>query len=198
MTFIEFMTFSAFAWVSSFTPGPNVAVATATGVNFGLRAAVPQVIGTTLGFVLMTWLIAIGGSQIFTSFPIMILILKILGNSYLLYLSYRLCCASSLAEQKTIRPFSWPQAAMFQIINPKAWMTMIAVATTYVIGHADFFTRMWAISLGLALPCALSLTTWAWAGQKLRNWLLVGSRLRKFNFSLGITLALTAVLMLLT
>jgi len=51
------------------------------------------------------------------------------------------------------------------------------------------------MSLGFALPSALSLLTWAWMGDKLRHWLSVGSRLRTFNLCMGISLALTAAWM---
>jgi threonine/homoserine/homoserine lactone efflux protein len=51
------------------------------------------------------------------------------------------------------------------------------------------------MSIGFALPSALSLLTWAWMGDRLRHWLSQGQRLRRFNLLMGISLALTAVWM---
>ena len=41
---------AVFALVGSFTPGPNNAIATLTGANFGMRAAVPHILGVPFGF----------------------------------------------------------------------------------------------------------------------------------------------------
>ena len=42
--------FAWFAWVGSVTPGPNCALALATGANFGARAIGPHMLGVTIGF----------------------------------------------------------------------------------------------------------------------------------------------------
>ncbi|MFZ6689227.1 LysE family translocator [Undibacterium sp. SXout11W] len=195
MPFTEFIAFSIFAWIGSFTPGPNVAIAATTGVNHGLRAALPQVMGVPLGFVLMMWAIGLGGASVLSGHAYLVLLMKIAGNGYLLWLAWRLCFSATLSDSKSMQPLSVKQAAVFQMVNPKAWMMLVAATSTYAIGQSEFFTRMGWMSLGFALPSALSLLTWAWMGDKLRHWLSVGQRLRRFNLCMGISLALTAVWM---
>ncbi|MFZ6863909.1 LysE family translocator [Undibacterium sp. Ji67W] len=192
MPFTEFIAFSIFAWIGSFTPGPNVAIAATTGVNHGLRAALPQVMGVPLGFVLMMWAIGLGGATVLAGHPQLVLLMKIAGNGYLLWLAWRLCFSATLSDSKSMQPLGVKQAAAFQMVNPKAWMMLVAATSTYAIGQSDFFARMGWMSLGFALPSALSLLTWAWMGDKLRHWLSVGQRLRRFNLCMGISLALTA------
>jgi len=195
MPITEFIAFSIFAWIGSFTPGPNVAIAATTGVNHGLRAALPQVMGVPLGFVLMMWAIGLGGASVLSGHPQLVLLMKIAGNGYLLWLAWRLCFSATLSDSKSMQPLSLKQAAAFQMVNPKAWMMLVAATSTYAIGQSEFFTRMGWMSLGFALPSALSLLTWAWMGDKLRHWLSVGQRLRYFNLCMGMSLALTAVWM---
>jgi threonine/homoserine/homoserine lactone efflux protein len=74
-------------------------------------------------------------------------------------------------------------------------MMLVAATSTYAIGHEDYLVRLGWMSLGFALPSALSLFGWAWAGQTLRHWLMLGNRLRIFNIVMGLSLAATAVWM---
>ncbi len=191
----EILAFSAFAWIGSFTPGPNVAIAASTGVNHGLRAAMPHVAGVPLGFVALLWLVGMGGAAVLQGQPGLLMAMKIAGNGYLLYLAWKLCFTSQLSTGNNIRPFTLLQSIMFQLVNPKAWMMLVAAASTYAIGHEDYILRLSWMSLGFAVPSALSLFSWAWAGEKLRHWLVVGNRLRIFNFCMGISLACTAAWM---
>jgi threonine/homoserine/homoserine lactone efflux protein len=52
--------FVVFSLVGSFTPGPNTTVATATGANFGFRAALPHILGVPFGFSTMLALGTLG------------------------------------------------------------------------------------------------------------------------------------------
>lgn len=188
----EVIAFTAFAWIASFTPGPNVAIAATTGVNHGLRAALPHIAGVPLGFVLMLWLVGTGGAALLLAHPQLLLLMKVAGNAYLLYLAYALCRSSELAADDAIKPFTLRQSALFQIVNPKAWMMLVAATSSYAIGQQDFILRMTVMSVGFTVPCVLSLVSWAWAGEKLRHWLLLGRRLRYFNLGMGLALALAA------
>lgn len=195
MQLTEILAFTAFAWIGSFTPGPNVAIAATTGVNHGLRAAMPHVAGVPLGFVSLLWLVGMGGAAILQGHPQLLFAMKFAGNAYLLYLAWTLCFSHQLASGNTLKPFTITQSVMFQMVNPKAWMMLVAATSTYAIGREDFILRMSWMSLGFALPSALSLFSWAWMGEKLRHWLIVGNRLRLFNICMGISLACTAVWM---
>jgi threonine/homoserine/homoserine lactone efflux protein len=195
MQLSEMIAFTAFAWIGSFTPGPNVAIAASTGVNHGLRAAMPHVAGVPLGFVLLMWLVGLGGAVILQGQPTLLMLMKIAGNGYLLYLAWKLCFSHQLSGADVLPPFTLLQSMVFQLINPKAWMMLVAATSTYAIGHEDYLVRLGWMSLGFALPSALSLFGWAWAGQTLRHWLMLGNRLRIFNIAMGLSLAATAVWM---
>ena len=196
MPLTEIIAFSAFAWIGSFTPGPNVAIAATTGVNHGLRAAMPHVLGVPLGFVGLMWLLGLSGASVLQGQPALLMTMKIAGNSYLLYLAWKLCFSSQLSSSSNLTPLTLFQSVVFQLVNPKAWMMLVAVTSTYAIGREDYIFRLCWMSLGIALPSALSLFSWAWAGQKLSHWLQVGNRLRIFNIAMGISLACTAVWMM--
>jgi threonine/homoserine/homoserine lactone efflux protein len=99
MTYELLVALAAFALVSSITPGPNNLMLMASGANFGFRRSIPHMLGIGIGFSLMVAMVGIGFSQIFNSYPLSHLILKILSVTYLLYLAYKIATASTPAKQ---------------------------------------------------------------------------------------------------
>src|SRR5690606_21376927 len=67
---------SAFALVTSITPGPNNMMLMASGANFGLRRTLPHAFGVGAGFALMIILVGAGLMQLFDLFPLLNLVLK--------------------------------------------------------------------------------------------------------------------------
>ncbi|WP_317150994.1 LysE family translocator [Sphingopyxis indica] len=72
---------SAFAFVSSITPGPNNMMLMASGANFGLRRTVPHALGVGLGFMLMIVLVGVGLMGLFDLFPALGTILKVVSTA---------------------------------------------------------------------------------------------------------------------
>ena len=72
---------SAFALVSSITPGPNNMMLMASGANFGLRRTIPHALGVGFGFTLMIILVGVGLMGLFDLFPVLgTVLLQMLQN----------------------------------------------------------------------------------------------------------------------
>ena len=72
------------------TPGPNNAVASFSGFNFGIKKTIPSILGVWLGyttFVILTNFILI---STFIKYPIIQEIIRILGTLFLIYLAYKI------------------------------------------------------------------------------------------------------------
>jgi threonine/homoserine/homoserine lactone efflux protein len=190
---------AVFALVGSFTPGPNNAIATLTGANFGMRAAVPHILGVPFGFASMLLAAAGGVAAVLLTHPVAAEAIRWLGTAYLLWLAWSLMRTTE-AKPLTSGPFALPlsfsQSAVFQYLNPKAWMLSAATAGAFMAGDGPFMRG--ALAAGIFAVTALaSLVVWAALGASLRTWLARGSRLRVFNVVMGASLALTALWMLL-
>jgi threonine/homoserine/homoserine lactone efflux protein len=59
MTLNLFLALSAFALVSSLTPGPNNLMLMASGTNFGFARTVPHMLGVSIGFVFMVIMVGV-------------------------------------------------------------------------------------------------------------------------------------------
>lgn len=186
----------AFAFVGSFTPGPNNAIATATGANHGFAAALPHIAGVPFGFSTMLLAAAGGVAALVVASPALSALLKWLGIAYLLWLAWSL--ARSRDAGSAGGPFALPlafwQSALFQYLNPKAWMLSIATAAAWLATDRPW-SRAAIVCIVFSIASAASLVLWAAAGAALREWLSHGARLRNFNVAMGALLAATAVWM---
>jgi len=186
---------TVFALVGSFTPGPNTAIATLTGANFGMRAGVPHMLGVPFGFGSMLLAAAGGVAAVLLTHPVAALVIRVLGTAYLLWLGGSMIRATE-AQPLSAGPFSLPlsfsQSALFQYLNPKAWMLAAATAGAFMAGEAPLQRGAWAAAI-FGVATFVSLVLYTGLGASLRKWLAHGRRLRIFNVTMGAILALTAL-----
>lgn len=195
----QFIALIVFALVGSFTPGPNTAIATLTGANFGMRAGVPHMLGVPFGFGSMLLAATGGVAALLVTHPVATHVIRVLGTAYLCWLAWSLVRSSEmqpLAAGPFKLPLSFTQSALFQYLNPKAWMLSAATAGAFMAGDAPFARGAWASAI-FALAAFLSLVLYTGLGASLRQWLARGTRLRTFNVTMGALLALTALWMAL-
>ncbi|MBA2547204.1 MAG: LysE family translocator [Burkholderiaceae bacterium] len=189
-----------FAFAGTFTPGPNTTIATITGANFGLRAAVPHMLGVPVGFATMLLAAAAGAAAIVLAFPFAAQVLKWAGVAYLIWLALMLARSSTSGLAQLSGPFKLPltfvQSAAFQYLNPKAWMLSVATAGAFFAGDSPL-TRGALAAVVFGIAATASIAVWASIGAALRGWLSRGARLRIFNVVMGLLLGATALWMAL-
>ncbi|MEO1121599.1 MAG: LysE family transporter, partial [Pseudomonadota bacterium] len=121
MEWERLLALAAFAFASTWTPGPNNIMLANSGATFGYRASQPHAFGVALGFPIMLFLIALGLGELFKASPVFRETLKWAGAALLLYLAWRIATAGRTKTAGGGRPFTFVEAAGFQWINPKAW-----------------------------------------------------------------------------
>ncbi|WP_375568747.1 LysE family translocator [Seohaeicola saemankumensis] len=192
MTLDSFLALSAFALVSSITPGPNNLMLMASGANFGFRRTVPHMLGIGLGFGLMVVLVGLGLVRIFDAFPVTHLILTVVGVAYLLWLAWKIAHAAAPdAARAGARPFTFFQAVLFQWVNPKAWQMALTAITLYAPDRS-VVAILW-VGLVFALINLPSVSTWTVMGQQMGRILSSPKRLRLFNWSMAALLVASLV-----
>lgn len=183
MTLDVFIALTAFAFVSSITPGPNNLMLMASGANFGLRRTVPHMLGVALGFSLMVVLVGIGLAEIFQRLPTAHLVLKIVSVLYLGWLALKIARAAPPREGGAAgRPFTFLQAAGFQWVNPKAWAMALTAVTVYAAGDLYAILAVAAVFGAVNLP---SITVWVMLGRQMRRFLTSPRRLAGFNWTMA-------------
>ena len=191
LSFDLLLAFALFAFVTSVTPGPNNMMLLASGVNFGFNRTVPHILGISCGFFSLVLAVGLGLGAAFKAYPLLYTVLRYAGATYLLYLAWKIATSgpASDASGQEGKPQTFMQAALFQWVNPKAWVMAVGAISTYT-PLQGYFTNVFIISAVFALINAPSVCVWAGFGSLLRNALRDPFWLRVFN---GVMAALLVV-----
>jgi threonine/homoserine/homoserine lactone efflux protein len=186
---------ATYAFVMSITPGPNNVMLTAAGANFGLRRTVPHILGITCGFGLEVAAVCGGLGLLFTRWPQVHTALKWVGAAYLLYLGWQMLRPRDTQAGGAGKPITFTQAALFQFLNPKAWLMSLTAATLFLppqLGQAAGSGFVAGILALVNLPC---ISLWAAFGSSLGLTLSRPTARRIFNWVMAGALAATGGLM---
>ena len=175
----------------SVTPGPNNLMLAASGVNFGFRRTLPHMLGISIGVGIQIVLVAGLLAWVMTWLDALRLPLVFVGCAYLLWLARRQAGAGQPGNSEKRQPLGFFGAALFQWVNPKAWMMVLNAAILF-LPHGNWTAVLWmaVMSVFVNLPC---IAVWAFAGDKLRFKLRDPLALRVFNYTMAALLAATAL-----
>ncbi|WP_070964198.1 LysE family translocator [Vibrio sonorensis] len=179
MEFSQFWALALFAFVTTFTPGPNNIMLMASGANVGFKKTIPHMAGITIGFSVMVLLVGIGLMGVFNTYPVSHAILKYLSLVYLAYLAFKIATSKPVETDCSYRPMTFFAAASFQWVNPKGWSMALTAVTVYSANGAWYELSL--IAFVFALVNLPSVTFWAAAGQQLQRWLTTPTKIRGFN-----------------
>jgi threonine/homoserine/homoserine lactone efflux protein len=178
-----------FSFVSSVTPGPNNALLWASGVQFGFRPTVPQILGAAAGIGLLAVAAAAGVGLVVTAVPGVELGLKLAGSAYLLLLAFRLAGSEALERGRLARPLGFRQAAAFQFLNPKAWLFALAAMSAFRSDEPNAVVGSGFVALTMTIVVIPAFTLWAGAGTALHGLAERGRAQRALSAALAVLLA---------
>ncbi len=183
---------AVFAFASSITPGPNNLMLMASGTNFGFARTLPHLLGVTIGFTAMIVLVGLGIASVLHAIPNAFFVMKLLSAAALLYLAWKIATAKppSAEAATNARPMTFLQAALFQWINPKAWIMALTAVTAY-LPDGSALTALVAVALVFGLINLPSCGLWAFAGVQMRRFLKHPRALRAFNIIAALLLVAT-------
>ncbi|MBO3659194.1 LysE family translocator [Acinetobacter haemolyticus] len=193
MSLLTFFSFIVYSTVTSITPGPNNIMLAASGLNFGLKRSIPHILGIGFGFGVMVILVGYGIGAALGSSPLLYEILKIIGISYLLYLAYKIYRAGSIkADTKVDKPLSFMGAALFQWVNPKAWIMAMGAITTYSSANSRLVEFVF-IGVIFGLVSIPSVGVWAYMGEKLKMIVNHPRKVQLFNTVMALLLVASVI-----
>jgi threonine/homoserine/homoserine lactone efflux protein len=195
---VDPLPFAAYSFVMSITPGPNNVMLTASGATFGFRRTIPHMVGISFGCAVQLLAVCAGLGAIFSRWPELQTALRWIGAAYLLYLGVRMLGGSGPSgASANNRPVTFLEAAIFQFLNPKAWIMTITAATLFLphdLGVLAAGVYMLAIMVVMNLPC---IAVWALFGSSLRRFLERPASRMGFNAAMAVALATTGVMMVM-
>ena len=184
--------FILFAAVAAVTPGPSNVMLTAAGANGGVVRGLPCLIGVTTGMGLMMFVVPLGLGSLILRSPLVLKALNWAGAAFLLWLSWKIATSRRMDSLPESRPVGFFGAAVFQWVNPKSWLVTASAAGAFLHTGAGSPVLQSAFLGGLFVLVALpSCFVWLAFGATAQRLLQTPRRLRAFNITMGILLALS-------
>ena len=175
-----------------FTPGPNNAVASYSGFNFGIKKTIPLIFGVGLGYTLLVILVNYVLISTFQKFPIIQEIIRTLGTIFLFYLAYKIAFSPVSTESKKDNPVKFIDTFLFQFVNPKGVMAAMTLISKFVL-QEDYFRTSITVILVCAMTAFLSITAWTFLGKFLRKFATNNSFIKRFNYAMSLLIVVCIV-----
>jgi threonine/homoserine/homoserine lactone efflux protein len=170
-----------------FTPGPNNAVASFSGFNFGIKKTIPSILGVWLGYTVLVIFMNFVLISTFLKYPTIQEVIRLLGTFFLLYLAYKISFSGPSKEGEKINPVKFIDTFIFQFLNPKGVMAAITLISNFVI-EDDYLNSSLTVITVCSLTALTSITTWAFFGKFLRNFATNNNFIKRFNYGMSLLL----------
>ncbi|MDA7813509.1 LysE family translocator [Candidatus Pelagibacter sp.] len=167
-----------------FTPGPNNAVASYSGFNFGIKKTIPLILGVGLGYTTLVIIINFVLISTFKQFPIIQEIIRILGTFFLIYLAYKIAASNTSQDEIKKNPVSFFDTFIFQFVNPKGVMAALTLISKFV-SESNYLMTSIMVIIVCSVTAFLSITTWTFLGKFLRKFATNNSFIKRFNYAMS-------------
>ena len=139
-------------------------------------------------------MVCFGLGTLFQKFPVIQFYLKWLCFFYLLYLGWKILGSLSDSNKETGRPLKFYEAALFQFINPKAWVVALTAATAFFPNQENFIIATMFVAGTAPFVCIPAICIWAIFGSSIK--LIIKNRKIKkiIEYLLAVLLVITAVI----
>ena len=182
--FSEILLLIGISFSLGFTPGPNNAVASYSGFNFGIKKTIPLILGVGLGYTTLVILINFALISTFKQFPIIQEIIRILGTFFLIYLAYKIAASNTSQDEIKKNPVSFFDTFIFQFVNPKGVMAALTLISKFV-SESNYLMTSIMVIIVCSVTAFLSITTWTFLGKFLRKFATNNSFIKRFNYAMS-------------
>jgi threonine/homoserine/homoserine lactone efflux protein len=192
-----FFALVSYYFVMFSTPGPNNAMLTASGIKFGFKRTLPHAFGIPFGHIIQITLVCFGLGALFQKNPSIQFYLKWICFFYLLFLGWKILGSLSNTEKETGRPLKFYEAALFQFINPKAWVVALTAATAFFPTGENFIIATLFVAGTAPFVCFPSIIIWVVFGSSIKL-IIKNAKIKKIiEYLLALLLVITAVIVVI-
>lgn len=118
------------------------------------------------------------------------------SSSHLLWMAWHIANTQgslNTKEQQNDKPFTFLQAALFQWVNPKAWIMAVTAISSFTTQSSDVLYQVSIIAFIYLAVGVFSTHSWALGGVLLHKWLESEKAIRTFNRVMALLIVLSVV-----
>ncbi|MGR6616312.1 MULTISPECIES: LysE family translocator [Pseudomonas] len=182
--------FMLFAFVASITPGPTNILVLSNSARYGIKAALPIILGACAGAAGLVLVVGSGVGQSLTQAPKLQAVMQWAGVAWLSYLAWKIYRAppQGVEVDASQKPLGLIGAAGLQVVNPKTWMMALAVVSVFAGNGVERQSQVIYLSLVfflISIPC---LGVWALLGAGSARVLGSGLAMQRLNRGMALFL----------
>ena len=166
--------FLSYAFVVTFTPGPNNIMSMANASKHGYKKNLKFSFGVCTGFFLILMLTSYFNLLLQNILPNVTLIMKVIGTTYMLYLATKIMDIHlPFSKQKKqddtshdqVDAITYKTGVMLQFLNPKAILFGLTIVANFIMPYFDSSLSYVGFALFLSLLAFGSTSLWALFGS---------------------------------
>ena len=199
------MSLISLTFLSIITPGPSNLMMMSSSALFGWRKTVPLYLGINFGSAILVSASVYGLGAVLDKWPWLLFAAKSFGTLWLAFLSVKFFKNAfssiknnqNIMKSETMRPFRFYEGVLLQWANPKAIIVAIAIAAAFIdVGETPIMSLLiiLLIFVVVGMPTA---STWLFLGNILNKFMSDEKHFRKFNFIMGISILITALVIMM-
>lgn len=185
-----------YAFVSSFTPGPNNIMAMLFANKYGFKKTFKFCLGVGVGFLIILILSAYFNLLLHNFLPKIEFIMKLIGAAYMLYLAIKIVTSKNSGNDNDGgNNNSFFVGVVLQFINPKAILYGITAMSTFVLPYNSSHFSLLFYSLLLASIAIMSTSSWSMFGSIFKEF--ISKYRNQFNLVMALLLVYSAITILI-
>ncbi|KIL11933.1 LysE family transporter [Bacillus safensis] len=183
-----------YAFVSSFTPGPNNIMAMVFTNKYGVKQTFRFCLGVGIGFLVILCLSCFFNIILYQVMPKIGWVMAFIGAAYMIYLAVKIMKSKGGDDETLDRYNHFIPGMMLQFINPKAILYGLTVISTFVLPYEQSNMQYVIWTLILALIGFLGTFSWSLFGSLYKRFLTAYER--PFQYVMGVLLIYSAISMI--
>ena len=184
-----------FGIATGFSPGPNNIMTSYTAFNFGIKKAIPTMLGVIVGWTLLIIFLQLGSVSIFQKFEFIQTIIKVLGSFYLLYMAYKLSFGGVTKEKKIDpKPVTFLNTFLFQFVNPKSIIVGLTSISLFIDTENNYLRDSIILTFVWFCMAVGSQSAWCLMGKYMRKFATSDKFIKNFNYTMSFLLIVCVVL----
>lgn len=180
-----------YAFVSSFTPGPNNIMALVFANTYGFKRTVRFCLGVGTGFFILLLLSSFFNVLLHNFIPKIETFMSLVGATYLLYLAYIILKSKSDGDDASGGKYnSFTAGVLLQFINPKGVLYAVTAIGSFVLPYYNTNTELFLYVVTLAIIGFMGTFSWSIFGSVFKK--LLATYRTQFNIVMALLLVYSA------
>ena len=181
--------FISYAFITTFTPGPNNITASTAGMKIGYQRTLPCLLGMTVGFFILMFASGLLTDFFSRTYSAISPWLRWFGVAYMIWLGLSLFLPHKGGSDRKVMEPTFLSGLLLQIVNPKVILYGITIYTSFSVLIATSLIVVTLSAIALALLGFSAVSLWAFTGATLAHFLAKDSAKLAFNILMAVLLA---------